>query len=58
MGLISKQRLGTGLSTLLDLIAIVLFFVQYGVGDADWIRDEFIDYRIWASVSDLGVCNS
>lgn len=55
MGSFSRQRLGTGLSTLLDLVAIILFFVQYGVGDADWIKDEFLEYRIWTSVSDLGV---
>ena len=57
MGRIARQRLYTGLSTVLDAIAIGLFFVQSLVGDADWIKDEFTDYEFWASVSDLGVRN-
>lgn len=51
----SRQRLTTGLSTVLDVAAIALFFVQSAVGDADWIKDEFLDYQFWTSVSDLGV---
>lgn len=57
MGRIGRQRLYTGLSTLLDLIAIGLFFVQSLVGDADWIKEEFTEYQFWTSVSDLGVRN-
>lgn len=55
MGRISRQRLAVGLSTLLDAIAVALFFVQSAVGDADWIKDEFTAYEFSASVSDLGV---
>lgn len=56
MGRVSRQRLGTGLSILLDLLALALFFIQSAVGDVNWIQDEFLDYRLWSSVSDLGVC--
>lgn len=57
MGRIARQRLYTGLSTLLDLLAIGLFFVQSLVGEADWIKEEFTSYQFWTSVSDLGVRN-
>ena len=56
MARIFRQRLAVGLSTLLDLGAVALFFIQSAVGDADWIKDEFLDYKFWESVSDLGVC--
>lgn len=39
----------------LDVIAIGLFFIQSAVGEADWIKQEFLDYNFWDSVSDLGV---
>lgn len=55
MGRISRQRLIVGLSTLLDAIAVGLFFVQTAVGDKDWIKEEFTSYEFYSSVSDLGV---
>jgi hypothetical protein len=57
MARIFRQRLAVGLSTLLDLGAVALFFIQSAVGDADWIKDEFLDYKFWESVSDLGILN-
>ena len=55
MGRISRQRLGMVVAEVLDLIAIGLFFIQSAVGEADWIKEEFLDYSLWDSVSDLGV---
>lgn len=52
---IARQRLGMVIGAVLDFLALALFFVQTAIGDADWIRDEFVDYQFWSSVSDLGV---